>query len=316
MAPETTRTASWVAGFLVYARAEGLSPCTIADYSTGLRHFARWLGDRDPLALSTAELRGFFATLRDVPNGRGGTLSPKTVRNAWAALRSFYRWLADETSTPNPMLAVQMPKAVPPVIEPLSRAQIAALLKACDQTRAAVTHGRDAFAMSRDTAKRDRAIVLVLLDSGLRASELCALTVADVDVTTGYVLVKRGKGGKGRITYIGKQTRRALWRYLSSRKTTPAEPLFVARTGHPLDRDRLGALLANLGDRAGVPDVHPHRLRHTFATEFLRNGGNLLALQRLLGHSSLEMVRRYATIAESDLQRAHEAGSPADQWRL
>jgi site-specific recombinase XerD len=73
---------------------------------------------------------------------------------------------------------------------------------------------------------------------------------------------------------------------------------------------------SNLGDRAGVPKLHPHRLRHTFATEYLRNGGNLLSLQRLLGHSSLGMVKRCASIAESDLARQHEGASPADRWRL
>jgi integrase/recombinase XerD len=83
-----------------------------------------------------------------------------------------------------------------------------------------------------------------------------------------------------------------------------------------MDRGRLLKLFKNLWDRAGVADVHPHRLRHSFATEFLRNGGNLLGLQRLLGHSSLEMVKRYADIVDADLDQAHDMGSPADRWRL
>ena len=86
--------------------------------------------------------------------------------------------------------------------------------------------------------------------------------------------------------------------------------------GGRLDRGRLQKLLHNLGERAGIGSVHLHQLRHTFATEFLRNGGNLLALQRMLGHSSLDMVRRYAMIVDADLAHAQETGSPADKWRL
>jgi integrase/recombinase XerD len=170
--------------------------------------------------------------------------------------------------------------------------------------------------MRRDTATRDKAIVLVLLDSGMRASELCALTVGDADLSTGRVTVERGKGGKARHTYLGKAARKALWRYVSRRQTRPDDPLFVTRGERAMDGDRLLKLIVNLGKRAGVGNLHPHRFRHTFATQFLRNGGNLLALQRLLGHSNLGMVRRYAAIVEADLAAAHESSSPADRWRL
>lgn len=165
--PQDAKLARWTAGFLVSARAEGLASGTLSDYRTSLAHFGRWIGDRDPLCLGSAELRGFLAELRTLPNRRGGTLSPKTVRNAWAALRSFYRWLSEETDTPSPMLAVPMPKAVAPVIDPLSRDQVAAVLRACDLSREAKTAGRQTYAMHRPTAQRDRALVLVLLDSGL-----------------------------------------------------------------------------------------------------------------------------------------------------
>lgn len=171
--------------------------------------------------------------------------------------------------------------------------------------------------MQRVNGVRDKAIVLTLLDAGLRASELCALTIEDADLSSGRILVQHGKGGKGRITYLGNAARRAVWRYLNHRgDARQDDPLFVTREDRPLNPDQLGKLFHRLGLRAGVSDLHPHRLRHSFATEFLRNGGNLLGLQRLLGHSSLVMVQRYAAIAEADLARAHETGSPADRWRL
>lgn len=316
MEPETERLARLLTGFFLAKQAEGCSPNTIAEYKKDFAHFARWASGRDPAGLAPSDIKAFLAHLRTEPNGHGRPLSAKTCYNAWVALRSFYRWLAEETGTPNPLASVPAPKAPEPVIEPLSREEVAAILKACDGCREAKTKGRAAFSMRRDMAARDRAIVLVLLDAGLRASELCTLTVGDVDLATGKLLVRCGKGGKGRIVYLGKMARRAVWKYLAGRQTRADEPLFLTREGRALSPDRLVKLFANLGDRAGVANLHPHRLRHTFATEFLRNGGNLLALQRLLGHASLAMVRRYAAIAEADLAKAHETGSPADKWRL
>jgi len=319
MEPETEKLAHLLTGFYLAKQAEGCSPNTIIEYKKDFAHFARWCeaqGKTDPATMTASDLRGFLAHLRTEPNGHGRPLAAKTVYNCWVALRSFYRWLSEETGKPNPMATVPAPKAPEPVIEPLTREEVAAILKACDGTREANTKGRATFSMRRDTGLRDRAVVMLLLDSGLRASELCALAVGDIDLATGRIMVHKGKGGKGRIVYLGKMARRAVWKYLAGRKPSPDEPLFLTREGRALTPDRLVKLFANLGDRAGVANLHPHRLRHTFATEFLRNGGNLLGLQRLLGHSSLEMVRRYASIAEADLAKAHETGSPADRWRL
>jgi integrase/recombinase XerD len=319
MEPETKKLANLLTGFYLAKQAEGCSPNTIIEYKKDFAHFARWCraqGKTDPATLAASDLRAFLAHLRTEPNGRGKPLAAKTVYNCWAALRSFYKWLAEEAGAPNPMAMVPAPRVPEPVIEPLTREEVAAILKACEGCREAKTKGRAVFSMRRDTATRDRAIVLVLLDAGLRASELCNLTIGDVDLATGKVLVRCGKGGKGRIVYLGKMARRAVWKYLAGRQTKADEPLFLTREGRALNPDRLVKLFANLGERAGVVNLHPHRLRHAFATEFLRNGGNLLGLQRLLGHSSLEMVRRYAAIAEADLAKAHETGSPADKWRL
>ena len=308
------------AGFFIAKAAEGISQETVKDYTRSLGYFEEWLGtrasaDREP---SSADLKAFLAWLRERPNGldHERKLSPKTIFNAWVALKSFFRWHAEETGGGNPMASIPAPKVPEAVIEPLTQAEVQALLKACESARTTQRPGQRAFTKRRPTAARDKAIVLTLLDTGLRATELCNLKVEDIDLDSGKVFVRRGKGGKGRLTYLGRAARRGLWRYLSKRESRPSDPLFVTSNERPLDRNYLRQLLVALGDRAGVSGLHPHRLRHTFATEFLRNGGNLLGLQRLLGHSSLEMVRRYAAIAESDLARAHETGSPADKWRL
>jgi site-specific recombinase XerD len=95
-----------------------------------------------------------------------------------------------------------------------------------------------------------------------------------------------------------------------------AEPLFATALGRPLDRTILRRSIHTTGERAGVPDAHPHRFRYAFAITFLRNGGNVFALQTILGHESLDMVKRYLMIAQTDLQKAHQDASPVMNWLL
>lgn len=286
MEPRTERLQNYLTGFFLSKQAEGCSPNTIIEYKKDFAHFSRWCEEHskdDPLKLTPADFKSFLADLRLRPNGRGKLLSPKTIYNAWVALRSFYRWAAEETGKDNAMLAVPAPKAPITVIEPLTKDQVSSILKACDSTESASTCLRSRFTMRRTSALRDKPIVLTLLDAGIRASELCNLAIEDVDLASGRVLVRRGKGGKGRITYLGKAARRGVWRYLSQRgDTRQDDPLFVTREDRLLNTDQLVKLFHRLGIRAGVPNLHPHRLRHSFATEFLRNGGNVLGLQRLL----------------------------------
>jgi integrase/recombinase XerD len=200
---------------------------------------------------------------------------------------------------------------------------VAELIKACQFTRQAETKFRQSFKMRRPSAFRDEAIILTLLDTGLRASELCALTLADLDLKAGKLQVRHGvmggaKGGKGRQVYIGKITRKAIWRYISSRGTVvnPDAPLFICQLGFPFNKDSLRQLLGRIGKRANIHKVFPHKFRHTFAITYLRSGGDVFTLQALLGHSSLDMVRHYAQIAQIDVEKAHQKASPADNWRL
>jgi len=300
-----------VDGFLLAKAAEGRSRHTLADYRYCFGLLLHWLGADVPVdSITTESLRRFLASLQ-------GRLSPKTVKNVHTALASLWTWLGQELGLPHVVKGIRPPKANPPAWHLPTREDIERLLKACDCSVEARPGNRRAFHMKLPLALRNRCIILVLVDSGLRAQELCSLTLADVDLATGSILVRHGKGNKQRIVYIGKATRRLLWRYVAAcrKGARPEEPFFVNQRGKPLTVGRLTHLVRDLGRRAGVK-VWPHLLRHVFATEFLRGGGNLLTLQRLLGHASTSLLARYAEIAQADLRAAHEAASPADRWRL
>ncbi|HUM64173.1 MAG TPA: tyrosine-type recombinase/integrase, partial [Anaerolineaceae bacterium] len=139
----------------------------------------------------------------------------------------------------------------------------------------------------------------------------------------GKVVIKHGdeggaKGGKGRTVFIGKSTRRAVWRYLADRedRDDPESPVFINRGNHPFNSNSLRHLIVRLAEKAGVKGAHPHKFRHTFAITYLRSGGDVFTLQALLGHSSLDMVRHYAQIAEMDIERVHRKASPVDNLRF
>jgi site-specific recombinase XerD len=128
--------------------------------------------------------------------------------------------------------------------------------------------------------------------------------------------VRHGKGDKSRYLFLGDRARKALWKYLADRPDAkPSEPLFATRGKRHIDRRNLNHLLQHLGDRAGVDDVHAHRFRHTMSITFLRNGANILELQKILGHESLKTVSAYARLAEADLERA-ASKSVGDNWKL
>ena len=160
---------------------------------------------------------------------------------------------------------------------------------------------------------RDKAIVLLLADSGIRRAELCALNWNDVDIKTGIVRIERGKGGKSRTVVMGVNTRRALLAYRRTVTNNSSSALFQTKNESRLTPRGLRSALLRVGVRAGVK-VTPHALRRTFATLSLRAGMNLLQLQALLGHSSLDMTKRYVDMLEDDLLAAHREHGPIDRF--
>ncbi len=158
---------------------------------------------------------------------------------------------------------------------------------------------------------RNKAIVSVFLDTGLRVAELTNLSVDDVNMDDGSILVKRGKGNKQRMVRVGTKAQKALWKYMTIYRHGNTDRLFINRMGEPLALTGMKILIRRLGEKAKVK-VHPHQLR-TRSLFFLRGGGDVFSLQYLLGHSTLQMTQRYLqSLNANDAANAHKRFSPLD----
>lgn len=286
---------------------------TIEGYTYHFNNLVACLGDRELDAITPDDIRRFL----DWMHAERG-LSMRTVHDAWVALKSLWTWAEAELGTPHALRGkVTEPKYTKRAIEPFTEDDVRRMVKAAEFSRAWRTKTGKTVRTTQPTGARDKAILLTLLDCGLRASECCALTLADFDAERGRLRIRKGKGNKERFVFLGDRARKAIWRYLLKREgAQPGEPLFMSLERGHLTRDRLGKLVRSIAKRADVAHAHPHRFRHTFAIMFLRNGGNVFELQRLLGHETLATVQIYARLAESDLEKAGRKNSPADNWRL
>lgn len=300
-----------IEGYLLQAQARRLSPNTIIFYRNIFKNLIASFPADPPIAdIGKADLQQHLANLT--------RLSNKSLLGHHAGLSALWRWAVDEGLAPRNIVR-DIPPPVPEerVIQPFSQLEIKALLDAVDKSAAYQRPGQRPCRHSNPTAARNRAIIYLLLDSGLRASELCSLAVRDVDLKAHHLIVM-GKGDKERLIPFDAITGQIVWRYLAARRDESVDaPLFPAwRTRSPLDARELHHVLRRIGARAGVEGVHPHRFRHTFAIQFLRNHGDVYTLQRILGHTTLDMVRRYLAIAQTDIEAAHRLASPVANWRL
>ncbi len=258
--------------FILSREAALCSPQTVDFYQRMLKPFLALANGSPP---SNRMVREFLSTVAQ----RG--VSSATVHAHARAVRAFLRFAYEEGWIEEPV-TVRMPRLEQKRMEVLNREDVKRVLSVC--------------------GTRDRALVMTLIDSGIRRGEALDLTWEDLDLHTGAVHVRSGKGRKARVTYVGAKTRRALLRWGGGQRSSAIFPL-TASGGT--------TLMARLSQKSGV-HITFHKCRRTFATWALRQGMNLLSLQRLLGHSSLEMVRRYALQSDADLYLAHVLNGPID----
>lgn len=263
-------------------KAEGRSPATLRLYGQSVRFFAEWLESQGRSAtldeLTRDGIREWLGALTD-------RVESATVRTRYRGLYRFCAWLADESEiATNPMKGMTPPTSRDKPVPVLTDDELTRLLKAC--------------AGKTFADRRDEAMVRILLDGGLRVSELCGLTTEGTDLDQGSALVL-GKGNKFRAIYFGSRTTRALDRYIRvrvSHRWAGLDQLFLTQRGALSPdgaRERLNVLTA----RAGLEHIHPHQFRHTFAHDFLMAGGQERDLKRLAGWSSDAMLERYGASA-------------------
>ena len=249
--------------------------------------FTRWL----EASQRPTEVAAWTPTLirEYVVHLQGTDLASSTVTNKVQSLLAFTRWLHLEGFTEtNVGERIKKPKALHQQKQPFTSDELKRLL-------AVAKHN-----------PRDHAVLCLLIDSGLRASEVCTLLRADVMLQQGLVKVT-GKGNKQRVVPFSVHTSKVLSKWLA--KPAGSKYVFPTENGCLVPRS-LHSLIRRVATRAGVQGAHPHKFRHTFAVSYLRNNGDPLTLQRLLGHTSLTMTNLYVAMNTDDLSERHAAASP------
>ncbi len=315
-----TQLDNLIQGYRLCARTEGKSDKTILIAATALNKLRQFLESRgyptDVIEIGTQELREFILYLQEVrafeyhpytrPQTRG--LSGHAINTYLRSIRAFWSWLVrEEVITSNPFSKVKVPRPPKKVIATFSEKQLNAIFKSIN--------------IATPAGFRDWTMILMLLDTGIRASELVGLTMDNINLEEGIVKVF-GKGSKERIVPFGAKVQRTLWKYLQRHRPQPANPLrptlFLTAAGNPITTDRLRTIIEKYAWKARIEGVRcsPHTFRHTCAISYLRNGGDVFSLQRILGHSSLEIVRIYVNLAEADIKACHRRFSPADNMDI
>jgi len=284
--------------YLLDCKAGGLSKRTVEGYRMNVQQFvdhAERLGVVDLSEVDARHLRSFFAGLRDK------SLSSWTVDQRWRSINTFFRWCIREGYLPaNPLDGIRRPKLPKRLVPRLSLEQVRALLDVVGTTR---------------FAARNLAMVLLMVDSGLRLGEVIGLDVEDVKLGEGYVTVI-GKGDKERRVPMGKATRDAIRAWLEERPDTDTPALFLGRNGRRVTGCAVRLVLRRIRKAVGVRRLYPHLLRHTFANLYLQAGGDLRTLQQILGHADVEITAMiYTEPSLNDLQQKHAKHSPLSRLR-
>lgn len=269
--------------YLDFLRAErAASPHTLRAYEHEMSGLTSMMAPRDLLSATTADLRRWLAQ---------GASAPASLARRISNLKGFWRWaLREGLAARSPAERLRAPKVKPPLPRVLQVDEASRLAELPESAR-------------------DRALLEIAYGSGLRVSELVALDVDDVDLAERLVTVRRGKGGKDRVVPLGGEAAAAV-STLVAQNGGATGALFMNRRGGRLSARSAYAIVNDQGVRAGLSDVHPHALRHTFATHLLSAGADIRSIQEMLGHASLSTTQRYTQLDLDVLQRAYRDAHP------
>ncbi len=284
--------------YFLYMAVAGRSKRTQELYREILGRFLAFIGDQPLADIAPNDLRAYVAHLQS--QGRKNSTINIHLRAIRACLNFFHsEGLLPEKITERVKL-LRTPKQYPFVLNDL---HIQAIIRAAAQAK------------HTWAGLRNYTILLTFLDTGIRLKELLSLTLNDLDLTH-HTLHITGKGNNTREVFFGRRLSRILCDWLEMRTLSlPGNALFCTRHGSPLNRRYVIEIITNLAHRAGIQGVRcsPHTLRHTFATLFIRNGGDPFTLQRLLGHSDISTTMIYVHMTGTALREAHAKASPVDR---
>jgi site-specific recombinase XerD len=291
--PPPLDLAALVPSWELTLEAENKAPKTIKIYGDGVRAFLRWCdANNHTPALDRDLVKTFVAEL--LANGA----EPTTARSRQLSIRRFAAWLLEEGELDDdPLTGLKPPKLNTKVTESLTDEDLRQLIKACN--------GKD----FRD--RRDEALVRLMAETGLRAAEVIGLQLADVDLTRGLVVIRKGKGGRGRVVPFGVHTARSLDRYIRMRRThrlADGTTLWLGDRGRTLEYHGLRVTLRYRAQLAGIERFHPHLLRHTAASRWLAAGGSEGGLMAVAGWRSRDMLDRYTRSTAADRAAAEARG--------
>lgn len=281
--------------FLIEQQVRGNSPKTQKHYFRCLGLFERFQSPKNPdiSAVSVSDCKAYYIHLLN------RNVSSVTVQTYIRALRAFLSWCYLEGYiSENIPKKFRLPKAQKKKIDILTDSEVEQLFRCLS--------GRDFISV------RNYCIVALMIDSGLRLNEVVTIRRDKIHIAEGYAIVN-GKGNKERFVPLGLNSKRALLRYCAIVPNKEKEtPLFVKDTLIPIKESTVKQLFRKLRSRSGIPRLHPHLLRHTFATRYIERGGDIYSLQSILGHTSLEMVKKYVHLIPSKTVVNFAVLSPLD----
>ena len=297
--------------------ADGKSPKTIEWYDAMLRAYSSYaeqtFGNNSLNHLKRDDVRGYILYLREKtrfqnhPHNHSDSqhLSSRTIQGHIRTLKAFSTWVFEEGYTSENVLRdMKLPKAAATIIEPLSKEEIARVFSSID--------------VKTSIGMRDHTILAIFLDTGLRASELANIRMDHISLETGLIKVM-GKGSRERIVPIGKFVQHTLLEYIERIRPrlghTDTDYLFLSSGGKPLSVNTVKLLFQRLKRNTGISKLHAHLCRHTFAINYLMNGGDIFSLKEILGHRSLDMVNHYLHFTSHQIAIQHHKFSPMDRLR-
>jgi len=295
---------TWLEAFLIDRKAAGVANGTLRFYRQKIKLFFDYCDAQSVNRIgqiTPSFLRQYLLYLEESGHNAGGRHA------AFRTIRAFFLWYEDEVEPQgwsNPIRKVKAPKVPFEPLEPVSFDVVSKMVKACP---------RNTFAGDRDVA-----IMLCLLDTGARANEFLSVNLDDTNQASGDILIRQGKGHKPRTVYIGKQSKRALRRYLNHR-TDDCPALWVTHPRFGSNRLSYAGLREVITRRAGdaqVDEPSLHDFRRAFALSMLRNGTDIFTLAKLMGHEGISVLQRYLKQTNLDTEEAHRRAGPVDNGGL